>query len=90
MPLVDAGAGGSGEQVDLDNLRAVLEQDTGIRIVLAGGLEAGNVKQRVDMLGDSARSVVAVDVSSGVEDTNGKQDLDKIREFVKAAKAVRA
>jgi len=90
MPLVDAGAGGSGEKVNLDNLRAVLEQDTGIRVVLAGGLDASNVQQRIEMLGATANSVVAVDVSSGVEDANGKQDLDKIREFVKAAKAVRA
>jgi anthranilate synthase/indole-3-glycerol phosphate synthase/phosphoribosylanthranilate isomerase len=90
MPLVDAGAGGSGEKVDLDNLRAVLEQDTGIRVILAGGLDAGNVKQRVGALGNTASSVVAVDVSSGVEDKDGKQDLDKIREFVKAAKAVRS
>ena len=89
MPLVDAGAGGSGEKVDLDNLRAVLEQDTGIRVVLAGGLDAGSVKRRVEMLGATAANVVAVDVSSGVEGADGKQDLDKIREFVKAAKAVR-
>ena len=90
MPLVDAGAGGSGEKVDLDNLRAVLEQDTGIRVVLAGGLDASSVKRRVEMLGATAASVVAVDVSSGVEGADGKQDLDKIREFVKAAKAVRS
>jgi anthranilate synthase/indole-3-glycerol phosphate synthase/phosphoribosylanthranilate isomerase len=89
MPLVDAGAGGSGAKVDLGALQEVLQKDDGLRVILAGGLDASSVKRRVEMLGTEGKSVVAVDVSSGVEGEDGSQDLDKIRQFVKAAKAVR-
>lgn len=90
MPLVDAGAGGSGEKVDLSALQKVLQSDDGLRVILAGGLDASSIKQRVEMLGAQGKSVVAVDVSSGVEGDDGSQDLDKIQDFVKAAKAVRS
>jgi len=50
--------------------------------MLAGGLDAGNVAEAVRLSG--ARFV---DVSSGVEDSPGVKNPDKIREFLKAVAA---
>ena len=55
--------------------------------MLAGGLNAENVVQAVEALQEEKRKIVAVDVSSGVE-VDGKQDLEQIRAFVKAAKSL--
>jgi len=89
LPLVDAGAGGQGEKVDLERLRAVLEKDAGVLVNLAGGLTSENVQNRIEMLKGQARQVVGVDISSGVEGSDGEQDIDKIKAFVKTAKAIR-
>jgi phosphoribosylanthranilate isomerase len=51
--------------------------------MLAGGLNAQNLKEAVATSG--AR---AVDVSSGVESAPGVKDRDKIREFLRAARAL--
>ncbi|KAF2733932.1 anthranilate synthase component 2 [Polyplosphaeria fusca] len=87
MPLLDAGAGGSGEKVDLTAAKDLLAQDEGVKIVLAGGLNPDNVKSVVEGFGEFKSRIKAVDVSSGVED-GGQQSLDKIRAFIKAAKAL--
>ncbi|KAJ9260966.1 hypothetical protein DTO207G8_116 [Paecilomyces variotii] len=87
LPLLDSGAGGTGELLDLSGVQKTLEGDDGLRVILAGGLNAENVAEIVKKLGESAKKVVGVDVSSGVE-TAGSQDLDKIRAFVKAAKSI--
>lgn len=87
LPLLDSGAG-SGLALDTNSVKETLEKDEGLTVILAGGLQPDNVAQAVKDLGPLADRVLAVDVSSGVE-TDGKQDLDKIRAFVKAAKTVR-
>lgn len=88
LPLLDSGAGGTGEKLDMSTVVDVLRKDDGLHVLFAGGLNPDNVAQTVQSLGDQAEKVVCVDVSSGVE-TDGEQDLDKIRAFVKAAKASR-
>ncbi|KAL6230937.1 N-anthranilate isomerase [Aspergillus navahoensis] len=87
LPLLDSGAGGSGEILDQSRVKQILKSDDGLRVILAGGLNPNNVTQIIKQLGESGHKVVGVDVSSGVE-TNGAQDIDKIRAFVQAAKSV--
>ncbi|KAJ5382420.1 Anthranilate synthase/para-aminobenzoate synthase glutamine amidotransferase [Penicillium concentricum] len=88
LPLLDSGAGGSGELLEETGVKKVLDSDEGLRVILAGGLNPDNVVDTVKKLGQSGQKVVGVDVSSGVE-TNGAQDLEKIRAFVKSAKSIR-
>ena len=83
-----AGAGGSGQTLDADVVINSLKDDPSLRIVLAGGLDPENVQGQVDKLGAFKSRLMGVDVSSGVE-TDGEQDLEKIKAFVKAAKALR-
>ncbi|QPH12537.1 bifunctional tryptophan synthase trp1 [Epichloe festucae Fl1] len=87
VPLLDPGAG-SGKLLDLSDVKAALEIDADLRIILAGGLNPDNVAEAVNALGESSDRVIGVDVSSGVEE-DGKQSLAKIAAFVKAAKAIR-
>jgi phosphoribosylanthranilate isomerase len=74
--------GGLGKSFDwrlLENL------DPGVPFMLSGGLDAGNVGEALRIT--RAR---AVDVSSGVERAPGEKDPDKIRAFVRAARAAEA
>ncbi|KAF4544845.1 Anthranilate synthase component 2 protein [Lasiodiplodia theobromae] len=87
LSLLDSGAGGSGQKLDLKEVRETLEKDTSLRVLLAGGLGPENVREAIAELGELGERVVGVDVSSGVE-VNGQQDLAKIKAFVEAAKAV--
>ncbi len=86
-PLLDSGAG-SGKLLDVASVKVALENDDHLSVMLAGGLNAENVVESVAALGSLAGQVFAVDVSSGVEE-NGKQSLEKIRSFIKAAKSIR-
>ena len=87
LPLLDSASGGTGQRLDAGVIKSVLEQDDGLRVVLAGGLEPNNVKSVLSDLSEYSSQVVAVDVSSGVEE-NGSQSLEKIQKFIKAAKDV--
>jgi tryptophan synthase beta subunit len=80
--LVDAPGtdyrGGSGHVFDWSLL-----QDANVeasRLIVAGGLNPGNVKAAIGQI-----SPYMVDVSSGVE-TDGRKDAVKIQEFIKQAK----
>ncbi len=71
--------GGLGKSFDwrlLENLKA------GVPFMLSGGLDAGNVAQALRITG-----APGVDVSSGVERIPGDKDPDKIRAFIRAARA---
>ncbi|KAI4676570.1 bifunctional tryptophan synthase trp1 [Alternaria novae-zelandiae] len=85
LPLLDAGSGGSGQQLDLSDVKTVFAKDDGIKVILAGGLNPDNVQSTLAGLEEYRDRVHAVDVSSGVEE-DGQQSLDKIRAFIKAAK----
>jgi len=74
--------GGLGKSFDwrlLENL------DPGIPFMLSGGLDAGNVAEALRVT-----RACAIDVSSGVERSPGEKDPDKIRAFVRAARAAEA
>ncbi len=71
--------GGLGKPFDwrlLENL------DPGLDFMLSGGLDAGNVGEAL-----AITRAPGVDVSSGVERAPGQKDLDKIRAFIRAARA---
>ncbi|KAF2966675.1 hypothetical protein GQX73_g6942 [Xylaria multiplex] len=90
VPLFDSGsAGGSGQLLDAVAVKAALERDHELRIVLAGGLSPENVAEVIQGAGGDAQRIIGVDVSSGVEGPDGLQGLERIRAFVKAAKAIR-
>ena len=88
LPLLDSATGGSGQRLDIAAVRRILTADDSLRVILAGGLDAENVQEVMQQLGESCGQVVAVDVSSGVE-IEGSQNLEKIRAFVAAAKRSR-
>ena len=86
LPLLDSALGGTGQKQDIGVLRETLKADSGLRVVLAGGLDPDNIDGVFRDLAEHCSQIAAVDVSSGVEE-NGKQDFDKIRHFVKNAKS---
>jgi phosphoribosylanthranilate isomerase len=71
--------GGLGTPFDWTLLKDV---NPGVPFMLSGGLDAGNVGEAIAITG-----APGVDVSSGVERAPGVKDLDKIRAFVRAARA---
>jgi len=72
-------AGGTGEVFDWDRVPDGLDTP----IILAGGLEPGNVAEAIQRV-----RPYAVDVSSGVEQRKGIKDAAKIRAFIDAASMV--
>ncbi|KAJ2893760.1 putative anthranilate synthase component 2 [Zalerion maritima] len=84
IPLLDSGSG-SGKLLDMSTVKEELERDPELRIILAGGLNPGNVSESVKNTGSYVNRVVGVDVSSGVED-GGKQSVEKIKAFISQAK----
>lgn len=88
VPLLDSGSGGTGQQLDMSDVRSVLSEDQSLRVLLAGGLNPENVADAVRAAGDLGDRIVGVDVSSGVEE-GGIQSIARIEAFIKAARSVR-
>jgi phosphoribosylanthranilate isomerase len=74
--------GGLGMPFDWNLLKGI---DPGIPFMLSGGLDAGNVAEALRIT-----RAPGVDVSSGVERAPGEKDPDKIRAFIRAARAADA
>ena len=85
LPLFDSAAGGTGKRLNITAVKDSLSFDPGMRTIYAGGLNADNVQKVLLDLANFSSQVVAVDVSSGVEE-DGEQSLVKIRDFITAAK----
>ncbi|KAN0090191.1 Indole-3-glycerol phosphate synthase domain containing protein [Hyaloscypha variabilis] len=88
VPLLDSGIGGTGQQLDMGDVKGVLARDPELRVLLAGGLNPENVAEAVRAAGGLGERIIGVDVSSGVEE-NGVQSVPKIHAFIKAARGVR-
>jgi len=71
--------GGLGKAFDWTLLKGI---NPGVPFMLSGGLTAANVGEAVTITG-----APGVDVSSGVERAPGVKDPDKIRAFIRAARA---
>jgi phosphoribosylanthranilate isomerase len=80
-----AASGGTGTSFDWAPARAVLDEEGGeLRVIVAGGLHAGNVAEAVALF-----SPWGVDVASGTERSPGKKDAKRIREFIAAARVAK-
>ena len=89
VALLDAShggvSGGTGKSFDWDRTAAVVrevQEATGGRVIVAGGLNAENVGAAI-----AAFRPWGVDVASGVERAPGKKDPERLRAFVTAARA---
>jgi phosphoribosylanthranilate isomerase len=71
--------GGLGMPFDWTLLKGI---DAGVPYMLSGGLTVDNVAEAISITG-----APGVDVSSGVESSPGVKDPDKIRAFIRAARA---
>src|SRR5262245_36294451 len=78
--LFEGPVSGTGEVADWQ-MAAQVARST--QLVLAGGLNPANVAQAIERV-----RPYGVDVSSGVESAPGVKDVEKIREFVRNARAV--
>lgn len=80
--LFEGPVSGTGELADW---RRAAELARATQLVLAGGLNAANVADAIAHV-----RPYGVDVSSGVERAPGVKDVQKIREFIRAARAASA
>jgi phosphoribosylanthranilate isomerase len=77
--MLDGGTSGAGVRADWAAARALASR---CELVLAGGLDAGNVAEAI-------RTVrpFGVDVSSGVEHARGMKDPARVRDFINTARS---
>lgn len=80
--LIDGASPGSGEVFDWRLAEGVIDHG---RMLVSGGLHAGNVAQAIAHL-----QPWGVDVSSGVESEPGRKDPNKVRQFIQAARVATA
>ncbi|KAH0828506.1 Multifunctional tryptophan biosynthesis protein [Fonsecaea pedrosoi] len=89
LPLLDAGSGGSGTRVNLDDVKTLFQKDDNLKVILAGGLTPDNVRTVLKELGEEyiGQNIVGVDVSSGIE-VDGRRSADKTKAFIDAVKTL--
>ncbi len=73
--------GGTGHRFDWQQARRNFASASGLRLVVAGGLNPDNVAEAVDTL-----RPWGVDVATGVEVSPGKKDPAKVRAFIENAR----
>jgi phosphoribosylanthranilate isomerase len=79
---VGANLGGTGVPFDWDAARATLaEAGAGLKLIVAGGLRSDNVADAIRRL-----KPWGVDVASGVEQSPGRKDPEKLAAFIRAAR----
>jgi phosphoribosylanthranilate isomerase len=78
LDVVDPARRGTGQTVDWQGAAAVARTR---RVVLAGGLTPENVREAIEIV-----RPFGVDVSSGVEDSPGIKNMDKIERFLAGAR----
>ena len=78
--LFDGLQGGSGKTIDC---RAIQQEAKGFRYFIAGGVNASNVAAIIH-----EHQPFAIDSSSGVEDPQGDQSLDKIIRLIESVRSV--
>ncbi len=77
----DASYGGTGRNIDWGSAARFVAAQPSRRLILAGGLDPGNVREAI-----RAVRPHAVDVASGVESSPGRKDIRRIRDFVRAVR----
>lgn len=73
--------GGTGKTFDWNKVERLTEQQQS-RLVLAGGLQPDNVRLAIETV-----RPFGVDVSSGVEESKGIKDVEKMKSFIEGVKA---
>ena len=81
LDVVDPSRRGTGQTVDWQVAAAIARTR---RVVLAGGLTPENVGQAIELV-----QPFGVDVSSGVEDSPGIKNMDKVERFLAGARSAR-
>lgn len=87
LPLLDSASGGTGERLDIAAVKQELASDPEVQMIFAGGLNPKNVASILSELQEFSSQIVAVDVSSGVEDEE-TQSMNKIQQFIKAVRHI--
>ncbi len=77
--LVDGTYGGTGVTVPWQRLADEYKRDEWPPMILAGGLNPENVREAIDIV-----QPYGVDVSSGVESTVARKDVELVRQFLEA------
>lgn len=77
--------GGTGRPFDWEKAVPIAEgmKRGGLKLVIAGGLNSENVGEAIETL-----KPWGVDVASGVEESPGKKDPEKVRAFVRAVRGI--
>ena len=81
LDVVDPARRGTGRTVDWQGAAAIARTR---RVMLAGGLTPENVGQAIEIA-----QPLGVDVSSGVEDSPGIKNMDKVERFLASARSAR-